>query len=128
MIRTRAQCVKADVTRRAPRANVGDPAETWRNASFQARSRFYGGAHSDGGLIVRIEHLTLGPSTGAAVHGDTSPDNISGVGIVGGREIPVRATTSYMSSPIEPTMVGQSNHNRVSALVQALAYWMPSEF
>ena len=75
-------------------------------------------------LTVRIDYLTLGPNTGATVHGGSSPDNINGVAIVSGREIPVRATTTYQASPIDQTMVEQSNHARVSELTQALAYWI----
>ncbi len=110
------------------RANAGDPTAAWVERELPgALARSMAGRIPSGGLIVRIEYLTLGPNTGATVHGNSSPDNISGVAIVGGREIPVRATTSYMSSPIDQTMIEQSNHDRVSALVQALAYWMPSE-
>jgi hypothetical protein len=29
-----------------------------------------------------------------------------------------------MSSPIDQTMIEQANHDRVSALAQALAYWV----
>jgi hypothetical protein len=110
------------------RANAGDPTATWVERELPgALARSMAGRIPRGGLIVRIEYLTLGPNTGATVHGNSSPDNIIGVAIAGGRESPVRATTSYMSSPIDQTMIEQSNHDRVSALVQALAYWMPSE-
>ena len=121
-----AGAIRVDV---APlRANAGDPTATWVERELPgALARSMAGRIPSGGLIVRIEYLTLGPNTGATVHGNSSPDNIIGVAIAGGREIPVRATTSYMSSPIDQTMIEQSNHDRVSALVQALAYWMPSE-
>jgi hypothetical protein len=102
------------------RANAGDPTATGVERELPgALARSMAGRIPSGGLTVRIEYLTLGPNTGATVHGDSSPDNIIGVAIVSGREIPVRATTSYMSSPIDQTMIEQSNHDRVSALVQA---------
>ena len=41
-----------------------------------------------------------------------------------GAKWPVRATTSYAASPIDQTMIEQSNHYRVSALAQALAFWI----
>ncbi|MBV9290590.1 MAG: hypothetical protein JO288_22700 [Hyphomicrobiales bacterium] len=75
-------------------------------------------------LILRIDYLTLGPSAGEMLHAPASLDNISGVAIIGGRQIPVFATTSYYSSPIDQTMIEQSNHDRVSQLTQALAYWI----
>ena len=77
---------------------------------------------------MRIDTLSLGPNTPASVHGGSSPDNIGGVAFVAGTQIPVRATTSYMASPVDQTMIEQSNHTRVSRLVQALAYWIASEF
>ena len=80
-----------------------------------------------GRLIVRIDYLTLGPNTPASIHGGSSPDNISGVMFIGGAWIPVRATTSYMASPVDQTMIVQSNHERVAQLVQALAYWIAVE-
>ena len=96
-------------------ANGGDPTATWVERELPGSlARSMARRLPSGGLIVRIDYLTLGPNTGATVHGDSSPDNISGVAIVGGREIPVRATTSYMSSPIDQTMIEQSNHDRVS--------------
>ena len=75
-------------------------------------------------LVVRIDYLTLGPSSGAVVHNGSSQDNIIGVAILNGAQIPVRAATSYLASPVDQTMIEQSNHERVSQLVQALAYWI----
>ena len=37
---------------------------------------------------------------------------------------PVRATTSYAASPIDQTMVEQSNHYRVAQVCEALAFWI----
>src|ERR1700737_3326162 len=107
------------------RANAGDPTAAWVEQELPgALARSMAGRVPAGGLTVRVDYLTLGPNNGAAIHSNSSWDNISGVAIVGGRQIPVRATTSYLSSPIDQTMIEQSNHDRVSALVQALASWI----
>src|SRR5947199_903257 len=110
------------------RAHAGDPTATWVEWELPgALARSLAGRVPPGGLTVRVEYLMLGPNTGATIHGGSSPDNIVGVAIVGGREIPVRAVTTYMASPIDQTMIEQSNHERVSRLVQALAGWIPNE-
>ena len=109
------------------RAHAGDPTAAWVQRELPALlAQALAGRMSPNGapLTVRIDYLTLGPYTGATIHGGSSPDNINGVAIVGGREIPVRATTTYQASPIDQTMVEQSNHARVSELVRALAYWI----
>jgi hypothetical protein len=109
------------------RANAGDPTATWVEHELPRRlaQALAGRLTSKGGtLTVRIDYLTLGPNTGATVHGGSSPDNISGVATIGATQWPVRATTSYMYSSIDQTMIEQSNHERVSELVQALAYWI----
>ena len=46
------------------------------------------------------------------------------VAMLGGVQWPVRATSTYASSPIDQTMVEQSNHYRVRQLTEALAYWI----
>jgi hypothetical protein len=109
------------------RANAGDPTAAWVQRELpSALAHALAGriAPSGGTLVVRIDYLTLGPSTGATVHNNSSPDNIIGVAIVNGAPIPVRATSSYSASPIDQTMIEQSNRERVSQLVQALAYWI----
>jgi hypothetical protein len=75
-------------------------------------------------LTVRIDYLTLGPSTGEMLHASASLDNIIGVAIIGGQQTPARASNSYYSSPIDQTMIEQSNHYRVSQLTQVLAQWI----
>jgi hypothetical protein len=44
--------------------------------------------------------------------------------MLGNMQWPVRATTSYSASSIDQTTVEQSNHYRVSRLVQALVFWI----
>ncbi len=115
--------IRVDVT--PLRENAGDPTATWVERELPAALvRSMAGRVPNGGLTVRIDYLTLGPNNGAAIHSNESWDNISGVAIVNGKQIPVRATTTYLSSPIDQTMIEQSNHDRVSALVQALAQWI----
>ncbi len=116
--------IRVDVT--PLRANAGDPTAAWVESELPgALRKGLAGRTLRGRLLVRIDFLTLGPNTPASVHGGSSPDNISGVVVLpGGARIPVRATTSYMASPVDQTMIEQSNHERVSRLVQALAFWI----
>jgi hypothetical protein len=112
--------IRVDVLRL--RANVGDPTATWVEQELpRALAQAMAGRSSPNGgaLVVRIDLLTLGPNKDSSAR-----DNISGVATIGGVQRPVRATTRYRSSPIDQTMVEQSNHDRVSALVQALAFWI----
>ena len=109
------------------RANAGDPTATWVQQQLPGElARALAGRLTPNGapLTVRIDYLTLGPSTGEMLHASASLDNIIGVAIIGGRQTPVFATTSYYSSPIDQTMIEQSNHDRVAQLTQALAYWI----
>ena len=73
---------------------------------------------------VRIDYVMLGPNTGGVGPAGASLDQIVGEATVGGVARPVRASVSYFSSPVDQTMIEQSNHDRVSQLVQALAYWV----
>jgi hypothetical protein len=109
------------------RANAGDPTATWVEQELPRRlaQALAGRLTPRGGtLTVRIDYLTLGPNSGATVHGGSSPDNIQGVAMLNGVQWPVRATTSYATSSIDQTMVEQSNHDRVSQLAQALTFWI----
>ncbi|MBV8107320.1 MAG: hypothetical protein JO223_22415 [Hyphomicrobiales bacterium] len=109
------------------RANAGDPTAAWVQQELPGRlAQALAGRLAPNGapLIVRIDYLTLGPSTGEMLHASASLDNINGVAIVGGHETPVRATNSYYSSPVDQTMIVQSNHDRVSQLTQVLAQWI----
>jgi hypothetical protein len=109
------------------RANAGDPTATWVDEELPRRlARALAGRLTPRGgtLTVRVDYLTLGPNTGATIHGGSSPDNIQGVAMLNGVQWPVRATTSYASSPIDQTRIEQSNHYRVAQLAQALAFWI----
>jgi len=109
------------------RANAGEPTATWVEQALSRRlaQALAGRFTPRGGMLtVRIDYLTLGPNTGATIHGGSSPDNIEGVATLDGVQWPVRATTSYSASPIDQTMVEQSNHYRVASLAEALAHWI----
>jgi hypothetical protein len=104
------------------RANVGEPTASWvqQGLTDQLQRALAGRMAPQGGtLIVRIDHLTLGPNKDSSAR-----DNISGVATIGGVERPVRATTRYQDSSTDPAMVEESNHRRVTQLVQALTYWL----
>jgi hypothetical protein len=109
------------------RANAGDPTADWVERELPRRlaQALAGRLTPRGGtLTVRIDYLTLGPNTGATIHAGSSPDNIQGMAMIDGVQWPVRATTSYAASPIDQTRIEQSNHYRVSALAEALAFWI----
>ena len=109
------------------RATAGDPTATWVEQELPRRlaQALAGRLTPKGGtLVVRIDTLTLGPNSGATIHGGSSPDNIGGVAMIGNVQWPVRATSTYYASPIDQTMIDQSNHYRVSQLVQALVFWL----
>ena len=82
-------------------------------------------AAQGGALVVRIDYVTLGANKDG-----WAQDNISGVAIIGGVERPVRAITRYQASAVDQVMFQESNHRRVTQLVQALTYWLAriSEF
>jgi hypothetical protein len=56
---------------------------------------------------VRVDSLTIGPNKDSRAW-----DNISGVATIGGVERPVRATSRYWASAIDPATIAQSNHAR----------------
>jgi hypothetical protein len=70
-------------------------------------------------LTVRIGSLTIGPNKDSRAW-----DNVSGAATIGGIERPVRATSRYWASAIDAPTIAQSNHARVSAAAQALAFWI----
>ena len=104
------------------RANAGDPTASWVQQGLpdQLTQALAGRMTPRGGtLVVRIDSLTLG----ARKH-DWAWDNISGVATIGGMQRPLRATTRYLVSAIDQTMVEESNRQRVTQLLQALTYWL----
>jgi hypothetical protein len=109
------------------RANAGDPTAAWveRELPSQLTQALAGRmAHNGAPLVVRIDYLTLGPPTGEMLHASATLDNILGVAIIDGQQIPVRATNSFYTNPIAQTMIEQSNRDRVEQLTQVLADWI----
>jgi hypothetical protein len=112
--------IRVDVT--LLRAASGDPTATWVEQELprQLTEALSGRLTPKGGtLVVRVDSLTLGPNKDSRAW-----DNISGVATIGGVERPVRATSRYWASAIDSATIAQSNHARVSAAAQALAFWI----
>jgi predicted NBD/HSP70 family sugar kinase len=104
------------------RAAAGDPTATWVEQELprQLAEALSGSVTANGApLIVRIDSLTIGPNKDSRAW-----DNISGVATIGGVERPVRATSRYWASAVDQPAFVQSNHARVSAATQALAFWI----
>ncbi len=103
-------------------ANVGDPTASWvqQGLSNQLAQTLAGRITPQGGtLVVRIDYVALGP-----IKDSSAWDNISGVAMIEGVQWPVRATARYYASAIDQVMFEESNHRRVTLLVQALTYWL----
>jgi hypothetical protein len=112
--------IQVDV--RPLRANVGDPTASWVQERLpdQLAKALAGRMSPQGGkLVVRIDSLTLGANKDSWAW-----DNISGVAMIGGARWPVRATAKYQASATDQTRFEESNHRRVTQLVQALTYWL----
>jgi hypothetical protein len=110
------------------RANAGDPTAAWVEQFLPgqiARGLAQRGARAN--VSVRIDYVTLGSSTGGYGPAGSSYDNIQGVATIDGVERPVRATSSYYPSPVDQTMIEQSNRERVRLLTQALAFWIAQD-
>jgi hypothetical protein len=104
------------------RANAGDPTASWvqQGLPVQLAKALAGRMTAQGGtLVVRIDYVTLGP-----LKDSKAWDNISGVAMIGGVQWPVRATARYWASAIDQVRFEESNHRRVTQLVQALSYWL----
>jgi hypothetical protein len=123
----RAALVRVDVA--SLRAEVGDPTARWvaeelPGALAEALASV---GRAGAPVTVRIDTVILGPSSGGQGPHGTSPDQILGEVIVGGVARPLRASTSYYPMAVDQALVEQSNHDRVSQLVQAFAYWAARE-
>ena len=119
--------VRVDVA--SLRAEVGDPTARWvaeelPGALAEALERV---GRAGAPVTVRIDIVILGPSSGGQGAGGSSPDQILGEVIVGGVSRPLRASTSYYPMAVDQALVEESNHARVSQLVQAFAYWAARE-
>ena len=116
--------VRVDV---APlRASAGDPTASWVEQELprQLAQALSGRLTPKGAtLTVRIDSLTLGPNKDSRAW-----DDISGVATVGGVARPVRATSRHWASAIDAATIAQTNHDRVSAATEALAFWIARDF
>jgi hypothetical protein len=108
------------------RANAGEPTASWVQQALSgelARALAGRTAAQSGPLVVRIDYVMLGANKDG-----WAQDNISGVATIAGVERPVRAITRYQASAVDQALFQESNHRRVSQLVQALTYWLARDF
>jgi hypothetical protein len=107
------------------RINLGDPTAAWVQQGLpdQLAKALAGRMTAEGGtLVVRIDHVALGP-----IKDSSAWDNISGVAMIGRLQWPVRATAKYQASAIDQVMFEESNRRRVKQLTQALTYWLAKD-
>lgn len=69
-----------------------------------------------GTLSVVVNSIYLGGG------GPADPDRMRGVATFNGRQVNVRATSTWVPSPVDQALVEQSMQNRVNALAVAFAY------
>lgn len=110
-------------------AQSGNPTAQWVQDSLpgalaQAFARHMApGDPSGGTLSVTVNSIYLGDG------GPANPDVMIGVATLSGGGGPTRttrlhATSTYIPSPVDQTLVEQALHGRVTALSQAFAYWL----
>jgi hypothetical protein len=118
--------VRVDVA--SLRAEAGDPTARWvaEELPRALTEALAGVGRADAPVRARIDSVILGPSSGGQGPQGTSPDQILGE-VIGGVARPLRASTSYYPIAVDQALVEQSNHNRVSQLVQAFDYWAARE-
>jgi hypothetical protein len=110
-------------------AQSGNPTAQWAQdalpgALAQAFARRMATGDPGGGtLSVTVNAIYLGNG------GPANPDVMTGVATLSGGGGPTRttrlhATSTYIPSPVDQTLVEQALHGRVTALSQAFAYWL----
>ncbi len=104
--------------------NSGEPTAGWVAREMPAALARAGVA---GPVSVRIDYVLLGPSSGGAQAAGATLDQIVGEAIVGGVARPIRASMNYYTSAVDQPQFEQSNHARISQLVQAFAFWVARE-
>ena len=110
------------------RENAGEPTASWVAEALPGQlAQDLAGRMASANVSVRIDYLTLGPSTGGIGPAGSSIDTIQGVATINGVEMPVRATNSYYPSPVDQTMIERTNRLRVTQLSQALACWIAQD-
>ena len=109
-------------------AQSGNPTAAWAQQALPgALAQAFAGSMAPGDpngavLSVRIDSIYLGGG------GPADADRIRGVATLSGgaggppRQTSVRATSTWVPSPVDQALVEQSNQNRVQALSQSFAY------
>jgi hypothetical protein len=109
-------------------ANAGEPTAEWVAQTLPgqiARNLAQRGVSAN--VFVRVEYVILGTNQGNGGPGGSTYDNIEGVATINGVEMPVRATSTYYPMAVNDAMTEQSNHDRISQLTEALAYWIAQD-
>ena len=120
------------------RADVGEPTVSWLQQALpgaiaQALGADYAPGDRNGAtLVARIDYLYLGPSSGGTGPAGASQDTIKGVLIVRGargvaEDVPLRAISFYYPMSVDQALPEQAYHDRVTALAQVFAGWVPRE-
>jgi hypothetical protein len=104
--------------------NSGEPTAGWvaRELPGAIAAALAASGQAGTPVSVRIDYVILGPNSGGV--SGPSPDQMIGEVARGGVARPLRATTSYFPSAVDNVMIEESNHRRVSQLVQAFAGWI----
>jgi hypothetical protein len=103
-------------------AQSGNPTAQWAQDALPGAlsqafaSHMTPGDPSGGTLSVRIDSIYLGGG------GPADPDIMKGVATLSGRQVSLRATSTYISNPTDQALPEQALHGRVTALSQAFAY------
>ena len=120
------------------RADVGEPTVSWLQQALpgaiaQALGADYAPGDRNGAtLVARIDYLYLGPSSGGTGPAGASQDTIKGVLIVRGprgvaEDVPLRAISFYYPMSVDQALPERAYHDRVTALAQVFAGWVPRE-
>ena len=120
------------------RADVGEPTVSWLQQALpgaiaQALGADYAPGDRNGAtLVARIDYLYLGPSSGGTGPAGASQDTIKGVLIIRGprgvaEDVPLRAISFYYPMAVDQALPERAYHDRVTALAQVFAGWVPRE-
>jgi hypothetical protein len=100
----------------------GNPTAQWAQDALPGALRQVLASHlapgdpSGGTLGVVVQSIYLGNG------GPADPDRMRGVATFNGQQIKVRATSTWIPSPVDQSLVEQSMQNRVNALSVSFAY------
>lgn len=102
-------------------AQSGNPTAAWVQQSLPGALAQALGSAAPEGLRVRIDTVYLGGG------GPADPDRMSGVAMVAGRTIHVRAISTYIPNPTDQALPEQALQGRVQSLSTAFAYRLRSK-